>query len=57
MDVRTLERTGFEVLVRDDNDATDALWRLARAAELRERITVKPRSGWCGYGYQTEEVA
>lgn len=55
MAVRSLERTGFEVLVRDDDDATDALWQLARAAELRDRITVKPRVGWCGYGYRTEE--
>jgi hypothetical protein len=51
LDVHTLERTGFEVYVRDDNQATEALERLTIAGGLHDRITIKPRPGWCGYGH------
>jgi hypothetical protein len=50
-DVRTLIRTGVELLVFDDEDASRQLEFLAPALELpRDAITIKPRRGWHGYG-------
>jgi hypothetical protein len=53
-DVRTLTRTGAELLVIDDDDATRQLDVIAAALELpRDAITIKPRPGWRGYGHPT----
>jgi hypothetical protein len=51
-DVRTLTRTGAELFVVNDDDASNQLAVLAPALQLpREAITIKPRPGWCGYGH------
>jgi hypothetical protein len=49
--VLTLDRTGLEIAVRDDDDATAQLDLLARALEVpREALEIKPRAGWSRYG-------
>jgi hypothetical protein len=51
-DVRTFTRTGVELFVVDDNDATSQLGVLAPALELpQDAINIKPRPGWQGYGH------
>jgi hypothetical protein len=47
-----LIRTGYELRVCDDDDASAQLELLAAAAGLdRDRITIKPPPGWRGYGH------
>lgn len=53
-DVRSFTRTGAELLVVDDVDASRQLDVLAVGMKMpREAITIKPRRGWQGYGRTT----
>jgi hypothetical protein len=53
-DVRTFIRTGTELHVLDDRDASSQLDVLAPGLAVpREAITIKPRRGWQGYGLPT----
>ena len=50
--VRAWASTGLELLAADDEDACAQLGCLAEALDFpRERLTIKPRVGWCGYGH------
>jgi hypothetical protein len=50
--IETWSRTGFELLVGDDDDSSAQLDALSDAiATPRHQITIKPTSGWQGYGW------
>ncbi len=50
--IETWSRTGLELLVGDDTDACAQLDAVSDAlATPRTQITIKPTSGWQGYGW------
>lgn len=51
-DIETWSATGLEILVMDDDDASEQLDALCEGIGAdRSSITIKPRTGWQGYGY------
>ncbi len=51
-DIETWSTTGLELLVMDDDNASDQLDALSAGLGIdRSAITIKPRTGWQGYGH------